>query len=144
MLPSASAKLTWTVSCLTYGAAPSSCCRSIDSNSIASALRVAHGGDESRQERAHALLHGGVLDCERLIEYSARVRHQQPAAEPDTGAQRTQHRQPCGLAERGAEGSRRGAHQCETPATEYPRDVGRRGGHPVDCLLEHPGNAVIV
>src|SRR5688572_4632224 len=68
----------------------------------------------------------------------------QPAAEPGPGPQGAQHRQPGVLRQDGAETAGRSADDPDRPLAEHLRDVRRRPGQPVDGVLEHAGDRIVV
>ncbi len=58
--------------------------------------------------------------------------------------ERLQHGQPRGLREQRAESARRRADDADRPAAEHARNVGVRPRQPVDRVLEHAGQRVVV
>lgn len=72
------------------------------------------------------------------------MRDQQSRPEPRRGPKGVQDRQPGGLTHHRAEGARRSAQDRDRPPAEHPVDVRGRATEPVDGVLEHAGNAVVV
>src|SRR5262245_8823134 len=104
------------------------------------ACEIREASQVAAQLLADLLVGEGAIGPENL----ASAGDLEPALAPEFHAERAEDRQPGRLGHDRAEAARRGADQRHRPAGEDTLDVGGRPRQPVDGILEHAGNRVVV
>ena len=113
-------------------------------NALRLAPRLARERRESAHEVRQQLARGFVRQFPVRAQQRVHARHLQTPARPELHAQRAQHRQPRVLRQDRAETTRRCADHRERAAAKHAADVVVRTRQPVDRILEHPGDAIVV
>ena len=92
----------------------------------------------------HPLPRVQINEFPRLIEHLASLKHQQPLIKPRPHPKCAYDRQPRTLRERSPEPPRRSPHDRHSPPPKHPRNIRIRPRQPVNRVLEHPRNRIVV